>query len=109
MLIFDTEERPHTSAADFRETNEKAEESGVLDVASVDGVEYPVEAKNRVYNHCCVVHPRTFVAKHVAEKGILCIWITETYNRQWASRQVNNDTLTPIHCKVPNGCKDWSA
>lgn len=48
MFVFDAEERPHASAADFGEADEEAEEGGVLKFIGKDGVEDPVEAEDRV-------------------------------------------------------------
>jgi len=51
VFVFDAEEGPHASTAYFRETDEEAEECGVLEVVAVDCVEDPVEAEDRVEDH----------------------------------------------------------
>lgn len=78
MFVFDTEQRPYPSAADFGEADEKAEKSGVLEVVGEEGIEDPIKTKNRVKDHGEVVDPGSFVAKHFAEEGVGGIWIAET-------------------------------
>ena len=51
----------------------------MLEFACIDGVEDPIEAKDRVEDHGNVVDPRALVAEDIAKKGILCIRITKTY------------------------------
>lgn len=78
MFIFDTEERPHASAADFREAYEEAKEGGVLQFASIDGVENPIEAEDGVENHGKVVYPRAVVAEDVPKEGMFGVRIAQT-------------------------------
>lgn len=50
----------------------------MLELGSIDGVEYPVEAEDGVKNHSEVVYPRPFVSKHVPEEGMFGVGIAET-------------------------------
>lgn len=44
MLVFDTEQCPHTSTTDFRESDDEGEDGGVLQIVDENGIEDPVEA-----------------------------------------------------------------
>ena len=44
MLVFDTEQCPHASTADFGESDDEGEDGGVLHLFDENGVEDPVEA-----------------------------------------------------------------
>lgn len=71
MFVLDTEQGPYASATHFREADEEAEERRVLQLAGEDGVEDPVKTEYRVEDHGEVVHPRSLVAKDVAQKWLL--------------------------------------
>ena len=44
VLVFDTEQCPHASTADFGESDDEGEDGGVLQIVDVNGVKDPVEA-----------------------------------------------------------------
>ena len=44
VLVFDTEQCPHASTADFGESDDEGEDGGVLHIVDENGVEDPVEA-----------------------------------------------------------------
>ena len=90
MLILYTEDYPHSSTADLRQTDEEGYDSRVLYVCCVDRVKDPVEANDRVDNHRNVVGPRAFVGKCLAQKFVLCVRIQQT----------------PIHDDIPEAAVD---
>lgn len=63
MFVFDSEEGPHASAADFGEANEEAEDGRMLEFVGVDGVEYPVETEDRIEDHRQIIYPWAFIAE----------------------------------------------
>ena len=79
MLIFHAEECPNASTDDLGEGNEETENSGVLKLRGEDCVKDPVEAEDGIDYHGEVVNPWAFVAEDVTEKGVLGIWIAQTY------------------------------
>ena len=71
MFVFDTEQGPYASTTHFREADDKTEERGVLQLAGEDRIEDPIKTEYRVEDHGEVVHPRSLVAKNVAQKRLL--------------------------------------
>ena len=84
MFVFDAEKGPHATAADFRKGDEEAEECRVLEFRGVDGVEDPIEAKDRVKDHGEVVDPRAFVTENLTEERMLRVRIAEACSCQQA-------------------------
>lgn len=75
VFVLDAEEGPHCAAEDFAKGDEEGEDGAVLEVVTVDCVEYPVEAENGVEDHGEIVDPRTFVAEDVAEEGVFGVGV----------------------------------
>lgn len=50
----------------------------MLQLASKDRIEDPVETENRVEDHGKVVHPRSLIAENIAQKRLFRIRIAET-------------------------------
>ena len=90
MFVFDSKKRPDAPTTDFRKGNEEAEQGAMLELATENSVEYPIEAEDRVDNHCEIVYPWTFIAQNVTEKGVFGVRVEER----------------PIHSDVPNGAVD---
>lgn len=61
MFVFDAEKHPEPSAEDFGEGDEEGQDSGVLDIIGVDGVEYPVESQYRIDGDSDIVEPGLLV------------------------------------------------
>jgi hypothetical protein len=49
----------------------------MLDVVCISDIEYPVEAQDRVEDHCEIVGPSRLVATEIAEKGLFRVGLTE--------------------------------
>lgn len=50
----------------------------MLDLEWDYGVEDPVEAEQRIYDHGCIVPPGSFVSQCLAEKRTFCVRVAET-------------------------------
>ena len=50
----------------------------MLQLAREDGIEDPIESEYRVEDHGEVVHPRSLVAKNVAQKRVFGVRVAET-------------------------------
>ena len=87
MFVFDTEDGPETTTTNFRERDDEAQHSGMLQVVCEDGVKDPVESHNHIQDHGNIVYPCSAEGKDLAQEGIFGVRITQT----------------PIHCQVPHG------
>ena len=75
VFVLHPEEGPHPSSAYFGEGDEEGEQSGVLDVCAVDGVEDPVEAEDGVEDHGDVIYRGTLVAEDFAQEWVRCVGV----------------------------------
>lgn len=60
MLIFNTEQRPHTTPQHLAEGDKEGYQAGVLCIIRINGVEYPVETNDGVDDHGSIVPPYVF-------------------------------------------------
>ena len=86
MFVLDAEDGPYPSSCNLAERDHEGQESRVLDIVAVDGVEDPIEAEDRVKDHGCVVDPYRLEGEIVAEKA-------------WVRVEVKEG---PIHNEVPD-------
>lgn len=68
MFIFNSEHGPDASSAYFGEGNAERKQRRGLKLSRDDYVEDPVEAKDRVDNHSCIVPPCVFEGHVFAEE-----------------------------------------
>lgn len=86
MLVLDSEQKPHATPTDFRESDKERDERRMLQVGSINGVKYPIKSQNWIDEDGKVVGPNTLVRQRLAEVSVLCRRIEQT----------------PIHDHVPN-------
>lgn len=81
MFVFNSEDGPDASSAYFGKGNAERKHRRGLKLSRNDYVEDPVEAKDRVDNHGCVVPPCVFESHVFAEKLLGGIEVQQTYVR----------------------------
>ena len=78
VFVLNTKEGPYASAADFRQADDEAENSRVLEIVGEDGIEDPIETEDWIEDHGEVVDPGPFVAEDVSKKWMLGVGIAKT-------------------------------
>jgi len=78
VFVFDAEERPHASPEDLAHRYAERGYGGVLELERCDHVHDPVEAKDRVDEHRCIVPPDLLVAEFFTQEPVLGMWIAQT-------------------------------
>lgn len=78
MLIFHSENGPDTSSANFGESDAEGKHGRVLELIRYDHVEYPVEAKDRINDHSCIVPPCILESHVFTEKLLWGIKVKQT-------------------------------
>lgn len=75
MFILYTKQRPYPTTNDFSKGHEERYQRRVLRVLCVDGVEYPVEAYDRINEHGAIIPPCVFEPKCRPKESMLRIRI----------------------------------
>ena len=79
VFVLNTEQCPDTATNDFRQADAESNHGRGLELMDVDDVKDPVEAKDRVDDHGCIIPPYLLVSQLVAQELVFRRRYTQTY------------------------------
>jgi hypothetical protein len=90
MFVFHSEQLPHASSKDLGKGYQECDFCRVLNIVSVYGVKYPIEAEDGINHDRGVVPPSVFEAESVSQEWMFCVRVHQT----------------PVHDNIPNTAVD---